>query len=317
MAEIPPARDPTPESSDAEKSAPTAASSEKARPSPHHALSSPAVPDERLTERPRRRLMRKGYVLSVILAVICGVLVIVSVALYPRPDNISIPSYAIVRVISTFSISTIAYQVTPEGPAESEITITIRLPDGTPYPPVKAPAPYINLDLPPRFVFRSCPARNCSYYKYNEVYIWHQDLSFKPAPTSVGIGHTGQAEVNIFVKASDFGYASNGITAEAAIPQITYSGPGSPGSYAEYDHITSPDYYDWSASPPLYVDHTTISWGESLAGGEAPAKVNIGINHANQTNSDRNIFVAGALIGLAGGALLSAVQEAFHAKDRD
>ena len=52
-----------------------------------------------------------------------------------------------------------------------------------------------------------------------------------------------------------------------------------------------------------------------MTGGRIPGRAAVGINHAEQTTDDNKTFVAGALIGLAGGALLSAVQEALHAND--
>ncbi len=47
-----------------------------------------------------------------------------------------------------------------------------------------------------------------------------------------------------------------------------------------------------------------------LADTATQGQIVIGINHSTQVSDDRRTFYAGALRGLGGGALLSAVQEA-------
>jgi hypothetical protein len=41
----------------------------------------------------------------------------------------------------------------------------------------------------------------------------------------------------------------------------------------------------------------------------------VGLNHSAQTRDDIKIFIAGALLGIAGGAIIAAVQEAMHLGD--
>ena len=47
--------------------------------------------------------------------------------------------------------------------------------------------------------------------------------------------------------------------------------------------------------------------------GHIPDVVATGINHASEARDNDLTFLAGALVGVAGGALLSAIQEALHA----
>jgi hypothetical protein len=81
------------------------------------------------------------------------------------------------------------------------------------------------------------------------------------------------------------------------------------------------DSYDWSSDPPATLSNSGAAWTEAaLPGriydcGERAGRVASGINHTAQANDDTKTFIAGALLGLAGGALLSAVQDALHASD--
>jgi hypothetical protein len=64
------------------------------------------------------------------------------------------------------------------------------------------------------------------------------------------------------------------------------------------------------------VSDATVVWNEQVTGGEAAGRVAVGINHGNQAWNDDKTFIAGAFIGLAGGALLSALQELLRQKDQ-
>ena len=81
--------------------------------------------------------------------------------------------------------------------------------------------------------------------------------------------------------------------------------------------------YDWSSFPTSAINNSDAAWTiattSSVSGRQAvastPGRVAVGINHARQASDNDKTFVAGALLGLAGGAILSAVQEALHARD--
>jgi len=258
--------------------------------------------------------MRKKILLPVILAVIGGVLAAVAIALYPRPNDFPIPSYPAFYVKSAFVIDYIYYRVIPVHRSITEITVEIILPPGVASPPPKAPAPIFNMVLPPGITFQSCPASPCSYDQGTKRYSWAESLGLKPS-VRYSQGITGAAEVRVFVRADDLGYAFNEVTAAAAVPQVNYFGPGSPLLMTEYDRVPSPNRYDWSAFPPEGSYGTRIAWGEVVTNGASQGRVSIGVDHANQTKDSNNTFIAGALIGLAGGALLSAIQEAFRSND--
>jgi hypothetical protein len=111
---------------------------------------------------------------------------------------------------------------------------------------------------------------------------------------------------------------SNGVTASAVIPEVTYNGPPWPGaSLLTYYKIPSAASYDWSSFQPQGFTHGHVVWAENLSGSDTQSRVAVGINHATQTHDDFMIFLAGAVVALAGAAILAAVQEALHARDKE
>jgi hypothetical protein len=122
---------------------------------------------------------------------------------------------------------------------------------------------------------------------------------------------TGLATTHVFVKAHNFGVTFNGVTAAAAIPEVLSKGASLITSY----HIPSASSYDWSSYPTAFLSSSGATWDEALISGDTVGWVASGINHIAQANDDSTTFIAGALLGLAGGAILSAVQEALHADD--
>jgi hypothetical protein len=127
------------------------------------------------------------------------------------------------------------------------------------------------------------------------------------------------AQTPFIFKARSFGLTHNALTASAAIPYVIFRGPGTPEFGIDYDSFPGASSYDWSSFPATSVSNLEVSWdvaltefggaGAGVATTPTQGQIVIGINHTAQVNDDRRTFYAGALLGLAGGALLSAVQE--------
>jgi hypothetical protein len=130
---------------------------------------------------------------------------------------------------------------------------------------------------------------------------------------------SGTATCIFFINAHNFSVNSDRINAYAAIPDIILhlTGQGSENpTMAVSFRIPSASSYDWS-SPANERRASEVAWIESLTGGETPGRVIDGTNHTRQRTDANLTFLAGALIGVAGAALLISIQEAMHAFDRE
>jgi hypothetical protein len=233
--------------------------------------------------------------------------------LYPRPGELPNPSYDTVTVTSKFPVGIIDYSVDQVTSATADVTITVQLSKlaGTPTSP---PSGTVSVALPNEIPFRACPNFNCAVAARKKGNNLFQTLTFAARP-----GATANATFSL--SASGFGESSNGLTASAALPQVSYECPSfystcpSPTLETQYQ-LGSASSYDWSSLPTQRVSDATVVWNEQVTGGEAAGRVAVGINHGNQAWNDDKTFIAGAFIGLAGGALLSALQELLRQKDQ-
>ena len=72
--------------------------------------------------------------------------------------------------------------------------------------------------------------------------------------------------------------------------------------------------YEWVGGPrPKSVQADYVSWGESIDAASSPVSVSAN-NPAGLRRDSVMTFLAGAFVGIAGGGLIGAVQEAMHAK---
>jgi hypothetical protein len=178
---------------------------------------------------------------------------------------------------------------------------SLDLPVGTPAPPTNAQAASLGVLLPPGITFHDCPT-NC----YNGP-----PQAFSPRILAF---RAGQASADFFVNAPNFGTAFNGTDAAAAMPEVDYHGPGAPKMNVFYN-IPSAGSYDWSSFPAVSASNGTAFWKVDLSNGDTAARVAFGINAGAQANHGTKVFIAGAIFGLAGAGILSAIQELLHIRD--
>lgn len=310
MSNIPDRESPVPEDPRAGDPAETEAlasrpeENQSSQPSRDSGTDTSAHPDDRQRSRP----LAKKLLRPIVLAIVGGVLFVLAIALYPSPGEIASPSYVTLELRSTFSIGSVSYYVSQMSSSIAKILVVVELPLGVRQPAANAPATDFFLIPPPGITFQTCPNDFC-YWDGNGYY-WTETLNFNEDDAG-----TGFTNATFFVKAHSFGYAFNDVDAAAAIPQVTLDGPGSLSLHTQYDNATSANSYDWSALPTGFANATTASWDEQVTSGVNPGRVAVGINQGNEQKDSNKTFFAGALIGLAGGALLSAVQEFLHMND--
>ena len=240
------------------------------------------------------------------------VMLLISFFLYPRTNELPSPAFARLAVSTAFQVAFIEYTVFQPSPSVAEVKISVVLPTiDTQGPPAGAPVPSLALALPFGTNFRDCHLPACEVHRKGgtSVSVWLAPLNFRPEP---GSGWTAVAD--FFVKASNFGVTSDGVNASAAIPEILYGAGGQPKLLTLY-HLRSASSYDWSGSQTALVTSATAQWQTDVVSDDTPGQATVGVDHAAQQHDDIKIFIAGALLGIAGGAIIAAVQEALPSRD--
>src|SRR5262249_20555447 len=133
---------------------------------------------------------------------------------------------------------------------------------------------------------------------------------------AVGLAFEGSKRVtaDFNMRVHDFGIVFGRVTTSVVIPEINYQGKGKPTVLVGYD-IPSASSYDWSSSPPSSIGKSRTVWAEDVTEGVTAGRIAVGVNPTARKNDDTKTFIAGALLGLGGGAILSAVQEALRKND--
>jgi hypothetical protein len=254
-----------------------------------------------------KRWWQKPAFRPIVLGALGLALLLISFLLYPRTTELPSPAFPRLALSTTFPVAFIDYTVVQVSPTVAEMKISVVLPSGIPGPPAGAPAATLAVAPPFGTSFRDCPFPTCIVKRngLTSASVWFQQLTFAP------VNSTGTATTDLFVKASSFGVTSDGINASAAVPEVLYKGLGQPMMLVLY-HLQSASSYDWSAAQVAAVSSTTAQWQQDITGSDTPGRAAVGVDHSGQTRDDIKIFIAGALLGIAGGAIIAAVQEAMH-----
>ena len=270
-------------------------------PPPRPPDSGPPSPGE------HKRSTLKKILTPLVLAAVGLLLFLLVIIFYPSAvTDVRTPSYSRLALETKFPVAIIGLSVIQVSADIAEMKISVELPVGTTGEAGATAALVVSPAL--GTAFRDCPARSCvSVRGPLTAEEWGESLVFSSVD-----GAPAKATADFFVKARHFGVASNGITASAAIPEFIYQGPGTPMFLIGYN-IPAAASYDWSSFPTAAVSSHTASWQEDLTTADTPGRAAVGINPAGQANHDNKTFIAGALVGLAGAAILSAIQEALHA----
>ena len=127
------------------------------------------------------------------------------------------------------------------------------------------------------------------------------------------------------IKAPELAWDSNGVNLEAQLPVVTMAQfnsnfvhpipvAGNTNISIAYD-IPNVTGYDWSGGPAPYSTSTIVTagylggiWYERVDGLTEPVPLSATNNSAANTDSIHT-FIAGALVGLGGGAVVGAIQE--------
>ncbi len=264
-------------------------------------------PDAKAKPKARARLLIPAVLTGVALAL--GA-VSFWLYLYASPTESAAPPYATITVVSNSRIGIIGYAVDQVNASLARLQIWVELSN---VPLTSTPVGSLTISRPNATPFLRCPKPVCADILGGGSSLMPtqpQPLTFRPYPGLQSL----VAFANFTVAAHDFGYAFNGVTASAALPQVFYQGRGMPTLETEY-YIPSASSYDWSLVPTEFANGTRAWWDETISGGGVPGRIAAGVDLASQQTDSNLTFAAGALTGLAGGALLWAVQEAFRPRN--
>jgi hypothetical protein len=245
-----------------------------------------------------KRSRLKGIVAPLVLAVLGLALLVGAFLLYPSTTESSTPAFTQVTIGADSKLNAVEYKVIQrQGVAEVQISLEPygRLPSG-------GAAAGLVVEPPIGTAFVDCPKSHC------RKGVWTTGMLLTSDKRST--------TAKFRVKASNFGVTSNGVTAAAAIPVIYLHGPVGDlvTFYTDYS-LPSASSYDWSSYPTYTVSRSAAVWDETLDPGNTAGRTVVGINHVAQADDDTRTFIAGALLGLAGAAILAAVIEALHVRD--
>jgi hypothetical protein len=263
--------------------------------------------------RDSKRIPPRKLVTPIVLFVAAAAFAFIALGLYPSTAQLPTPPYASLGVATAAGpVQLIRYRVAQVSPARAEMLVTVEMPVGAKIP---APGAVDVVAYPPIGTrFTTCPAPNCVFVASRGFTSWAKPLIFSMQPNGAG-QPVPTAETGFLVNGSSFGVTYNSTTASAAIPQVLYKGAdGTPTLLAQYN-IPGASSYDWSSFPTQFASSRFATWSELVTSGDVDGRAAVGINHASQSSQSDDTFIAGALIGLAGGALLSGFQEAMHARD--
>ena len=260
--------------------------------------------------RPRLRKILTPLVLSA-LGVLLGL--VAYFVVYPSPETgIPAPSYSRISIDTSVPISSMGVSIDQVTDSVGRITVSLLLPPGVSIPPASAKND-ITVELPTGADFYNC--EECVNvppvdYIYGVTSFVMEKLIF--TKYSIPGFFSGSARVSLELTPSNVAMNFDGINAYAAIPEVTLTGQARGALLLAAFHIPSASSYDWSSSPPENVESSEVDWNEFLKTGDTAGRTTVGINHARMANDATLNFLAGALIGLAAAAILSAVQEALH-----
>jgi hypothetical protein len=268
-----------------------------------------------------RRPRQRKIVFAVILFVLgIGLSLLTFLVVYPSEGEITPPQYSGIDIYTAAPIEELDIDISQLTPNIAKVYVEVVAED-------KADAGNITLELPVGTTFDCAGAHTtghvtpegganiCHNYPRRPQSDWVKTLDFS--------SHIAQD--TFLVNARSFAVSFGGGIAYAAVPEVLLTLPGGgpvgrgPESVVLGIRVRIPNAaaYDWSSFPTRELTASTAVWEESLNLGDNAGRIAVGINHAQQSTDDNLTFIAGALIGIAGSALLTSGQEFFHAFDKE
>jgi hypothetical protein len=229
--------------------------------------------------------------------------------LFPRRAAVSLPDTYELNIGTSAPQSSVTIEAHQTAISHVKFVVTVQT-KGPSIASEKTVDGGIDLGLPRDMQIATCKA--CVSQGYDQYAHAYLSLHFKVEP----IRHetwTGTATFGLMGRR--FPYQENGKTAEATLPAVSSSNlvnaapAGNPSVHIKYV-MAGASSYDWSGSLLPYASTTNMAeWAD--AAGPTPVAVR-GENPSAQQSDDIRIFISGAFLGTAGGALVGAAQEVMN-----
>jgi hypothetical protein len=249
---------------------------------------------EALADKERKPLWRR-ILLPLSLGAFVVVPLLLTICIYPRPpgslDNLGPVK---LKITTTATVTLVEYVVT-----NSDVEVIVY---AKPTGPKRASPSEAVIRIAPGWVDPTWPTTLMTGLPATAP------ASFAPSPPALSWDKSPGpfvASAHFDMGPNERGLAYNGLNAVVAIPEVVIPGPReNPELHVSYD-IPSDASYDWSPGPP----QTAAEWSSHLTRADTPGQMFFGTDHGREDSDNLHIFLAGALIALAGAAILAALQE--------
>lgn len=263
----------------------------------------------------------KRYRRTWILLVLFIVTVAVAFFLYPRRSAVYRPPPFQVKLLASEEIRGLLIYVRKLG--ANHFDLLINLETNVPELPQSKEYARIYLQLPVPVTRGSCMPPDCRSRLSKSVTSYAERYDVAQFTDTFGRGATtSTSATNFRLVTPVFAWDENGVDIEAQLPSVQlltaypHQPIGNPNITVAYD--LSGAVYDWTGGPsPSYVipqDGPQVKatvWKLTSQELLNPMPVN-GTDSSTAALDSFRIFLSGALLGIAGGALVGAIQEAIH-----
>lgn len=198
---------------------------------------------------------------------------------------------------------------------------------------------YVDGYYPPGDRLVTCSPAKCT--RLSRTYVLNMSFKMPSATRAQTTGTYAYPEEHLTFRGAPIGFASNSLEAAVALPQIEVTlsllkQQETVGAVSVSYTLTNASSYNWNSGlHPVSVEGRLVTWYLPLqslrtslssatsatsggSGSFSSESAQVGaVDDATQARNDRFTFLGGALLGVAGGALVSAVQEALDAREKE
>lgn len=273
-------------------------------------------------QRTAPRLIRRLIILLglLLIGLVTGIW---AIALFPsRPQVVTSASF-LMGLDNEANLNEIFLIITPEGQSTEDIELSASASVGSSALPPSRTGGLVTLFFPEKVVIKKCPT---SAICQNEPAKSLAEIGMRATLHKNSTGGYTTGDYSFVVSNAHFGFSSNGEFATAALPTVLGQGPATADqilfvSYRAHDAAA----YNWSV-PPFALTAGRVGWSEPLTVSPSSALTAVaqpseitGINYAAEARDNRDTFISGILLGVAGAAAIAAAQEGLHLlfDDRD